>query len=267
MNALDPKSVRGAKDRTYIIQAANIIKNDRYRELFRPDEFVRAQTVQFFQAKLFHWQISFIQIYISRINSSILYAFTSGQKCLHLYADITDLGGCHLVDAITKLYAVASPKAPNQLDIVEGVLLTSGVVIGSDDKIVRVPTNSKREIDTTAGEIVDLEGRPIEAFVGSITIDTTPPRVMESSIVEGDVVPIGTLTYVARLSKPLDDRLLSRSDVELRGQISGLHGPTRFDYQRDGINSTSMLTVEFAELPESLPYGEPAVCGSPVATR
>ncbi len=102
------------------------------------------------------------------------------------------------------------------------------------------------EVAMAGGAVVDLQGTPLEPFTSQIIVDLTPPRVVESSLLAGDVVGAGTLVYTARFDEELDAAALDRSDVELSGPITGIHQPSLFDY--DPVTST--LTVEYLNLME-----------------
>ncbi|MBN2474707.1 MAG: pre-peptidase C-terminal domain-containing protein [Pirellulales bacterium] len=97
-----------------------------------------------------------------------------------------------------------------------------------------------------AGAVADLQGTPVEPFSARFTIDSTGPRVVESSILEDEVLPVGDLVYTARLDEPLNSAVLDASDVYLYGQLSGRHVPVSFEYDPAG----SLLTVRFSGLPD-----------------
>jgi len=64
------------------------------------------------------------------------------------------------------------------------------------------------------------------------------------SVLEGDELPAGALTYTARFDEPMDELALDASDVELVGVNSGAHAPTVFSYDP----GTLTLTLGFADL-------------------
>jgi len=101
------------------------------------------------------------------------------------------------------------------------------------------------DVAIAAGAIFDLQGSPIEPFGGTFFVDRAGPRVIESSVLNGSVLPAGTLTYTARFDERLDAAALDVWDVLLRGSVSGYRYPDALAYEP----STSTLTVQFAQLP------------------
>ena len=93
--------------------------------------------------------------------------------------------------------------------------------------VFTLPTNlaaGTYSITINAGSIVDVQGTPIQPFIGTFVIDKTSPRVVSSSIVENDVKPIGSLTYTAVFSEDMETSVLDPSDFSLVGGWSGSHG-------------------------------------------
>ncbi len=141
---------------------------------------------------------------------------------------------------------------------VDGVPAAAVTVIDGDTAVFDLPAalaGGQYDLAMAAGAVLDLQRAPIEPLAGTITIDTTPPRVIASSVLEGpllegSVVPAAGLIYTAQFSKGLSRSFLSRNDMELAGSIGGTYRPTRFEYEYDPASAVSMLTVEFADLPE-----------------
>ena len=97
-------------------------------------------------------------------------------------------------------------------------------------------------LQIAAGAVVDIQGTPIEAFSGSLTIDSNLyPRLVSSSIQQDDVVPTGGLIYTAQFGRPLDPTHLDPTDVELVGKNTGSHATGSLQYEP----ATSTLTVNF----------------------
>lgn len=132
---------------------------------------------------------------------------------------------------------------------VRGVPATAVELLDGKTAVFTLPAafvEGVNQIDIAAGTIADFNGTPIEPFMTTVVIDSTPPRVIASSIGEGEVVPTGTLIYTARFDEQLDDFKLDPSDITLVGHFSGGHAPAAFAY--DPASST--LTLEFADLRE-----------------
>ena len=96
------------------------------------------------------------------------------------------------------------------------------------------------------GALVDLQGQPLAPFTSQFQLDSTAPRVISSSIHEGDTAAGGTLIYTAEFDDELNAASLDASDVLLVGQLSGSHSPASFQY--DSLTST--LTLQYEGLPE-----------------
>ena len=79
-----------------------------------------------------------------------------------------------------------------------------------------------------AGAIEDVHGLPLQAFSGSFIIDTDVPRVIASSIHEGDVVSVGTLVYTATFSEDMNAASLNAAGFALVGATTGAHAAASF---------------------------------------
>ncbi len=98
-------------------------------------------------------------------------------------------------------------------------------------------------VEIAAGEITNLQGTPLERFVGDFAIDA-PPYVVDSTLAQDAVLPMGPLECVIQFDEPLDVDVLDSSDVSLEGVISGRQPPTKFEYDADNYT----LSLEFANL-------------------
>ena len=70
-------------------------------------------------------------------------------------------------------------------------------------------------LSIAAGTFLDWQGTPIEAFSTSFEVDLTAPRVIASSLLNGQLAETGTLTYLARFSGEI--QAVSASDFTLSG--------------------------------------------------
>ena len=75
-------------------------------------------------------------------------------------------------------------------------------------------TSTGEAVAIAAGTILDVQGTPIEAFSSTFSLDLVGPRVVDSSIQEGDQISVGDLTYTARFDKELNGTTLDPTDVE-----------------------------------------------------
>ncbi|MFV2070541.1 MAG: hypothetical protein ACC645_26535, partial [Pirellulales bacterium] len=84
-------------------------------------------------------------------------------------------------------------------------------------------------------------------YASTLTIDSIPPRVIESSLQEEDTVPAGVpLVVTVRFDEELDAASPNVGNIRMTGEASGQHVPSdvRYDPAR------SELTIEFEPLPE-----------------
>jgi hypothetical protein len=103
-------------------------------------------------------------------------------------------------------------------------------------------------VQIAAGALQDVQGTPIEAFSMTFYEDVTSPRVASSSIQEGDVLPIGDLTYTVQFSEPMQTANFDPFDFVLQGTAINnvVYSPTTFGF--DG--TSTILTLSFTNLPE-----------------
>ncbi|MCH8046641.1 MAG: tandem-95 repeat protein [Planctomycetes bacterium] len=94
-------------------------------------------------------------------------------------------------------------------------------------------------VEIAGGSILDLQGTAIDPFSATFAVDTTGPRVISSSLQEGDNVPAGGLTVTIQFDELLSDASLGAEDVLLIGALTGAHAPDTFNY--DGPSSTLNL--------------------------
>ncbi len=112
-------------------------------------------------------------------------------------------------------------------------------------------SDGAHEFAVAAGAVEDLQGTPVEPFSGEFILDRTPPRVVASSIQEGDILtaPVGNLTYTAQFSEEMDATHLDAGDFLLRGVGLGVN------YTADGFSydaPTSTLSITYSNLPDDL---------------
>ncbi len=131
---------------------------------------------------------------------------------------------------------------------VGGLPATAVTVVDGDTLVFDLPdlADGVYAVEIAGGAILDLQGTPIESYAGTLTVDTHGPRVIGTSIQEGDAVLTGALLYTAQFDEKLDESLLDSTDVQLVGQVTGTYAPDAFTYDPE----SSTLTVEYSALPD-----------------
>ncbi len=111
-----------------------------------------------------------------------------------------------------------------------------------------VLANGTRTLSLPAGSLTDLSGRALEAFSIDIVIDEEGPRVVGSSVLEGDILAPGTQSFSIAFDEPLNESVLGPEDVQLFGGRTGAQavGGLTFD------SSTNTLSFEASGLEEDL---------------
>jgi subtilisin family serine protease len=90
------------------------------------------------------------------------------------------------------------------------------------------------------GAILDIQGTLITAFSSSFYNDITAPRVIDSSIQEGDVLDSsGSLVYQVIFSEPMDSTVIDIFDVGLFGGLRGTFAnPSSISFDAAGTIAT-----------------------------
>ena len=96
------------------------------------------------------------------------------------------------------------------------------------------------------GALTSLSSKPLVEFSAVFTLDGDGPRVIDSSIQDGEIIPTGPLTYTVQFDEPLLETSLDSSDIRLIDGGGPVVSPTSFSYD----SGTSILTVEFPALSE-----------------
>ncbi|MEO2047576.1 MAG: hypothetical protein ABGX16_13505 [Pirellulales bacterium] len=131
---------------------------------------------------------------------------------------------------------------------IDGTPVTGVTIVDSDTLSFDLPllTEGIHNATIAAGALTNLQNTPLEAFASSFTFDFTAPRIIDSSIQDGDIVTAGPLTYTVQFDEELDSTNLDVTDMRLVGFLSGTHTPTQFSYD----SGTSRLTLQYENLPE-----------------
>ena len=96
-----------------------------------------------------------------------------------------------------------------------------------------------------AGSVSDLEGAPLAAYSGSFILDTIPPDITASSVVENQILTGGSLNYVATFDKAMNTTTLTAAAFSLVGTINGLQTPVSF-----GWLDPQHVQLQYANLPD-----------------
>ncbi|MBI5855218.1 MAG: PPC domain-containing protein, partial [Nitrospirae bacterium] len=98
-----------------------------------------------------------------------------------------------------------------------------------------------------AGVLTSISGKPNEEFTATFVLDTAGPRVIESSLHDGDVLLPGPLVASIHFSEALATDGLGPEDVLLVDTLSGTtFSPSDFVYDAE----TSAVTLTLGSLPE-----------------
>ena len=106
------------------------------------------------------------------------------------------------------------------------------------------PIDGDYVVNIPAGAIRDLHGAYNEAFSLQFTVDTIPPIIIESSILEGDVVSAGDVTIKVKFSEPV-----RATDGTLEGALFLNYDGTNFDESAAVYDPvTDELTVTYDDI-------------------
>ncbi len=132
---------------------------------------------------------------------------------------------------------------------VNGMPAVGVTVVDGNTVVFDLPALSEgtQNVQIAAGAIQDVQGTLISAFNTSFYEDITAPRVIASSIQQGDVLPVGSLTYTVDFSEPMNTANLDSSDFELRGNFMGVSYPADASSWNP---SGTQLTLQYSNLPQ-----------------
>ena len=98
-----------------------------------------------------------------------------------------------------------------------------------------------------SGDILDVQGTPINAYSASFSIDTLAPRVTAISVPANAVLSPGSLTVDVTFSEAMQKTNLSSADFSLRGNLRGVnYAATTFAYDATG----TVLHLTYQALPD-----------------
>jgi hypothetical protein len=132
----------------------------------------------------------------------------------------------------------------------DGVPATGVTIVSGNDLVFVVQGglgDATHTIAIAPGAFQDVQGTPIQAFTSHFTLDQTPPRVVGTSIEEGDILPPGDLAYTVTFSEPMKTSNLDVNDFSLVGLERGRsYVPDSFSYDA----TSTMLTIHYSGLPD-----------------
>jgi len=152
-----------------------------------------------------------------------------------------------LNEVTVELSDAVRPTSVDAADLtIDGTPALAVTIVDADTLRFTLPAtvDGLHDIAIAAGALHDLQDQPLAAFASQFTLDTVGPRVIDSSIQEGDSVAAGSLLFTVQFDRELDATNLDVSDVLLSGQLSGNHGASSLSY--DSLTST--LSVSFDDL-------------------
>ncbi len=132
---------------------------------------------------------------------------------------------------------------------VDGLPATGFTVVDGDTVRFDLPTtlpDGNHTVTIAADAIRDVQGTKVAAFTQHFTTDTTPPRVIGSSIQQGDILLPGDLTYTVTFSEPMNTAFLDPYDFSLRGEFGGAFYATSYSFDAAGTT----LTLSYSGLAE-----------------
>lgn len=100
-----------------------------------------------------------------------------------------------------------------------------------------------------AGSITSLQNRPIDAFTSTFTVDRIPPKIIGTTISQGDFVGIGNLSFTAVFNEPMMVSNFDSSDWVLADLVNVGTTYTSSSFSWDA--NTNSLTINWTNIPET----------------
>ena len=144
---------------------------------------------------------------------------------------------------------VLIPSVDSSDLLIDGVAASSVTVSDGKTVVFTLPALSEglHGVTINAGAIFNAHGTPIQAFTSTFIIDVTGPRVVTSSLHEGNMAPAGSLTYTATFDEDMDTTVLDQSDFSLVGGWSGSYAAGSFSWI-----DTHTLQLRFSNLVDDM---------------
>lgn len=120
---------------------------------------------------------------------------------------------------------------------------------GAYDSIVApIPaglSEGMHHIEFLPGSLVGLQGQATDGYAAEFIYDASPPRVVDASLSNGEIISEGTQTFRFSFSEQVRD-FFSGWNVELSGESSGKHELTSIEYD-DQSHELTITTPPLAE--------------------
>ncbi|KKN76798.1 hypothetical protein LCGC14_0366650 [marine sediment metagenome] len=130
---------------------------------------------------------------------------------------------------------------------IDGLPATGVTVVDARTIIFDLPTitTGLHTVQIAAGALTSLRSVASDAYSGQFEVDVTAPRVISSTLTEGDVVAPGDLTVTIGFDEPMDASTIAANHVWLAGAVTGSKSPTSVTYDP----ATQSVTVTYTALP------------------
>ena len=138
-----------------------------------------------------------------------------------------------------------------------GEIQTESFPIASNPATWFEPLEDRRLLSVTVpsfgrvatGRVAEPRGAQsvVAAVGGALTADTTPPKVVASSVAEGDLRAPGTLTFTVTFDEPMLASNLDTSDFTLKALVRNQNfSPSSLGYDA----TKKVVTFSYSNLPE-----------------
>lgn len=153
----------------------------------------------------------------------------------------------------TATVVFSNPILTSSLDAsdlkVDGIPCTAYSVTDDKTVVFTLPSlaGGTHQFTIASGDILDILNTPVVALSSSFTIDLSGPRVIASSIQEGDIASSGAITFSFTFDRPMKTSNLSNSGFTLRGRFID------FGYLESSYgfsNDNTVLTINYKNLPD-----------------
>jgi len=168
---------------------------------------------------------------------------------------ISPMNAALVVSPVTQL-TVDFSQALNASTVQAGDIFVNGVpatLVSLNDKNTAVFTLPSPLVDGNytvtmlAGAVRNLAGADVGLFQSTFRVDLTPPRLVQTSLAQGDFRDVGALTYTARFSESLRATGIIPANVLLLGTGRGVsYTPQSLVYD----DTTLTVTATYTGLPE-----------------
>jgi hypothetical protein len=128
---------------------------------------------------------------------------------------------------------------------------TSFTIVNDREVIWYLPSvfngnDEDNHLEIAGGKIQDISGATLAAYGEDYTTDNVAPRLVSTSIQEGGLLPVGSLTYVATFSEPMAQSNFDTASFDLHGDnLNADYTPASYGFNAAG----TVLTINYNNLP------------------